>query len=238
MGTVTVALAVTMEVAERGPAAVPFDVPVEPGPDEARELLVRELAQEEYQDARPGVLESILQGILDWFAELISQLNGFSPNLGTLVMVLAALLLIGTAVWVVKPRRNARRRAAAEIFDGDAPLTADEHRRNSREAAGQGDWDTALTERFRALVRSMEERVVLDPQPGRTADEAAAGIAAAFSTEAGRLRTAATRFDSVRYGKVPASGADVDQLAALDDSLAAASPEPAGNGVRPLAVPR
>lgn len=221
-----------------GSAAVPFEVPVEPGPEEARELLVRELAKEEYQDARPGVLESVLQAILDWLAGLIAQLNGFSPNLGTLVLVVAALLLIGAAVWLVKPRRNARSRAAAEMFDGAVPLTADEHRRNSRAAAARGDWDAALTERFRALVRSMEERVVLDPRPGRTADEAAAGIAAAFSTEAGRLRVAANRFDAVRYGKVPATPADLDQLAALDDSLAAASPQPGSSGPAPLAVPR
>ncbi|HXF02934.1 MAG TPA: DUF4129 domain-containing protein [Arthrobacter sp.] len=228
MGAVTVVPAVLAIAA----------APLTPDPEEARELLVRELAKEEYQDARPGVLESALKGILDWFTELISQLNGFSPNLGMLILVLAALLLIGAAVWVIKPRRNARRRAAAEIFDAAAPLTADEHRHNSREAAARGDWDTALAERFRALVRSMEERVVLDPQPGRTADEAAAGIAAAFSTEAGRLRTAANRFDSVRYGKVPASRDDVERLAALDDSLAAASPAAAGVSIPPLAVPR
>ncbi|MEV7647975.1 DUF4129 domain-containing protein [Arthrobacter sp. NPDC089319] len=228
MGAVTVA-----------PAALALAAALlNPDPEEARELLVRELAKEEYQNARPSVLESVLQRILDWFADLISQLNGFSPNLGTLILVLAALLLIGAAVWVVKPRLNARRRAAAEIFDAAVPLTADEHRRNSRDAAAREDWDTALAERFRGLVRSMEERVVLDPQPGRTADEAAAGIAAAFSAEAGRLRAAANRFDSVRYGKVPASRDDVERLAALDDSLAAASPAAARASIPPLAVPR
>ena len=84
----------------------------------------------------------------------------------------------------------------------------------------------------------MEERVGAGSTARRTADEAAAGIAAAFSTEAGRLRTAANRFDSVRYGNVPASRDDVERLAALDDSLAAASPGAAGATFPPLAVPR
>ncbi|AUI53073.1 hypothetical protein AC20117_00305 [Arthrobacter crystallopoietes] len=217
------------------PAAVP---PVTPGEDEARELLIRELAKEPYQEAKPGLLERMLTAVSDWFTDLIESLEGVSPNLGTALIVLAAVLVIGAAIWLVRPRLNARKRAAAEVFDDAVQLTAAEHRRRAAAAAANQEWNTAVAEEFRALVRAMEERVILQPQPGQTADEAAASIAPAFPGHAAEVRRSAALFDGVRYGNLPASEQDYNAVLALDKALAGISPV-FGPGVpSDLAVPQ
>lgn len=207
------------------------------GEDEARELLIRELAKDEYQQAKPGLLEEILRRITDWFTDLVNSLQGASPNLGTLFIVVAVLLVIGAAIWLVRPRRNARAAEAGQVFDADQVLSAEEHRRRAEAAAARGDWDESCTERFRAVVRSMEERVVLARQPGQTADEAARRIGPAFPALAADLLQAASVFDAVRYGKLPASEADARAAAQLDAQLQAT--RPVLNAEAPaLAVPR
>ncbi|GLB66922.1 DUF4129 domain-containing protein [Arthrobacter mangrovi] len=207
------------------------------GEDEARELLIRELAKDEYQQAKPGLLDEILRRITDWFTDLVNSLQGASPNLGTLFIVVAVLLVIGAAIWLVRPRRNARAAEAGQVFDADQVLSAEEHRRRADAAAARGDWDESCTERFRAVVRSMEERVVLARQPGQTADEAARRIGPAFPALSADLVQAATVFDAVRYGKLPASEADSRAAARLDGQLQAT--RPVLNAEAPaLAVPR
>ncbi|MCW2132759.1 DUF4129 domain-containing protein [Arthrobacter sp. VKM Ac-2550] len=217
------------------PAAVP---PVTPGEDEARELLIRELAKEPYQEARPGLLERMLTAVSDWFTDLIESLEGVNPNLGTALIVLAAVLVIGAAIWLVRPRLNARKRGAAEVFDGAARLSAAEHRQRAAAAAASQEWNTAVAEEFRALVRAMEERVILQPQPGQTADEAAASIAPAFPGHAAEVRRSAALFDGVRYGNVPASEQDYNAVHSLFGALAGTSPVFGPRAPSDLAVPR
>jgi hypothetical protein len=217
------------------PAAVP---PVTPGEDEARELLIRELAKEPYQEARPGLLDRILTAVFEWFTDLVESLEGVSPNLGTALIVLAAVLVIGAAIWLVRPRLNARKRAASEVFDDAVQLTAAEHRRRAAAAAASREWNTAVAEEFRALVRAMEERTILQPQPGQTADEAAASIAPAFPGHAAEVRRSAALFDGVRYGNVPALEQDYKTVLSLGSALAGTSPVFSSGTPSDLAVPR
>jgi len=79
-------------------------------------------------------------------------------------------------------------------------------------------------DRFRAVVRSLEERVVLDVRPGRTADEAAAVAGVRFPAEAEALRRGARLFDDVCYGDVPAGPDDDARLRDLDQRLRALRP--------------
>ena len=64
---------------------------------------------------------------------------------------------------------------------------------------------------MRAIVRELETRGVLEPRPGRTADEVAREAGAAVPAVAADLRTAATVFDEVWYGGRPAT-AQADAL--------------------------
>lgn len=72
---------------------------------------------------------------------------------------------------------------------------------------------------MRALVRALEERALLDPRPGRTADEAASEAARPLPGHAARLHTAARDFDDVTYGGRTADEATYRKMSALDDDL-------------------
>lgn len=77
---------------------------------------------------------------------------------------------------------------------------------------------------MRAVVRSLEERTLLDPRPGRTADEAAAEAAASLPDHAEALRAAARAFDDVTYGGRPADADMYARLRTLDLTLTRTKP--------------
>nr|WP_237399411.1 DUF4129 domain-containing protein [Rathayibacter iranicus] len=97
-------------------------------------------------------------------------------------------------------------------------------------AAARGAWDEALVERFRALVRALDERTVLRLSPGTTAHGLASRASAAFPASASTLRRTADDFDRVRYLGLPCGPAEYERVAALDRELAATAPvfEPLG----------
>jgi Domain of unknown function (DUF4129) len=73
---------------------------------------------------------------------------------------------------------------------------------------------------------------LLDPGPGRTADEAAAAAGAAVPSCAASLRQAAQVFDEIWYGGRAATRDHDDLLRALDAQVAAA------RAAQPFEVPR
>ena len=87
-----------------------------------------------------------------------------------------------------------------------------------------GDWAEAVRERFRAIVRELEERALLDAAPGRTADEAAPRRPAGRCPTAPPTCAAAARtFDEIWYGGRPAGrGADAAAARARRPGRAAA----------------
>jgi hypothetical protein len=148
------------------------------------------------------------------------------------------VVLIVTAVILVRPRLNARRKESQGIFDEETALSAAVYRARAEAASSRSDWATAVVEQFRAVVRSAEERAVIDAQPGRTADEVAKQLGVAFSAASDRLASAAWLFDSVRYGEGASSAPDYLSLKALDKELLATRPDYAGSDLPSLAVPR
>ena len=97
----------------------------------------------------------------------------------------------------------------------------------------EGDWDTVVLDGYRAVVAASVERTVLDELPGRTAHEASVELARAFPTEGEALRSAADRFDAVRYGHDRATEADARAVLGLDDRVAGARPM-----LSPVGAPR
>ncbi|WP_280464017.1 DUF4129 domain-containing protein [Nocardia carnea] len=109
--------------------------------------------------------------------------------------------------------------------------TADTHRAAAEHAAAQGDYDTALRERFRAVLRGLEQRGVLEVRRSRTARETSHEVAAALPSElSGEIPPAAGAFDEVVYGGRPA-GADEYHRLARADRFSAAAPPPAADPV-------
>ena len=109
------------------------------------------------------------------------------------------------------------------LFD-DRPRSAAEHRAAAEAQAAQGHWNQAVRERMRAVVRSLEERALLDVRPGRTADEAASEAGAVLPAHADRLHTAARDFDDVTYGGRSAAEGTYRRLATLDTDLERTKP--------------
>ena len=54
--------------------------PLEPGPDEARDLLLDELAKLEYAQAQPTWFDLLTQAIVEWIAQTIRSPSAVSPR--------------------------------------------------------------------------------------------------------------------------------------------------------------
>lgn len=205
-------------------AAGQLDVPVVPGGDAARRWAEQELSRRIYQNAKPGLGQVVWNWIVRFITDFLNGLNGLNGNLGVVLGLVLVCVLAGVAVWLIRPRLNRRLSAPRGIFDHAAVLSGAGHRKLSVAAADRGDFTDAITERFRAIVRAAEERAVIDPQPGRTADEVTGQLIGAFAALRGPLGSAAGLFNSVRYGNADPSSADYRLLVLLDRDLLAERP--------------
>ncbi|HZB50665.1 MAG TPA: DUF4129 domain-containing protein [Mycobacteriales bacterium] len=185
-------------------------VPV--GRDEARQAAERELSKGMYHADQPGPVERTVERVLEWIANLLDRASGAAPG-GGLGLVVLALLIVALAVlvmWRTGPLRRGARRAAPAI-ELSGRLDPEEHRQQADAHAAAGRYAEAVRERMRAIVRELETRGVLEPRPGRTADEVAAEAGALVPTVAADLRTAASVFDEIWFGGRPAN-AQADAL--------------------------
>ena len=211
--------------------------PVLPDAEEARRWAAEELAKPEYRQAAPGWLESFWEGILEWLRSLDASSADAGPLPSSLIGI-AIAVVIAAGVMLARPRLNAKVRQAREVFGTDSSLlTAADYRQRAETAAAAAKWGDAVVDRFRALVRSAEDRTILNPQPGRTADEVARELALPFGAYAHRLNHAARTFDAVRYGNHPALQADYLGIAGLDAELESARPARPAVDRDPAALP-
>jgi hypothetical protein len=200
-------------------------VPVELGRDEAAQLAREELAKQIYRDAGPGLVERLVRWLLEQAGRLLDGAAGVSP--GGYAGLVVVLLLVAAAVVAVRLKVGplGRRAAREEALFVGRTRTAAQHRAAADAHAAAGEWAEAVRERLRAVVRSLEERAVLDERPGRTADEAAADAGRALPSCAAGLRSAAVLFDEVWYGGRPARPESYAALRDLDAQVQAARPD-------------
>ena len=208
----------------RGDDEPPVTLPRDP----AREAARRELSKQMYHENDPSWLQRALEAFWDWVDDLLGAASTATPGgaLGLVVIVVAVLAVLAALWWRLgTPRRSP---VTSPVLFDDRPRSAAEHRAAAEAHAAQGHWNQAVQERMRAVVRALEERALLDPRPGRTADEAAAEAGRALPAHTDRLRTAARDFDDVTYGGRTASEDTYRGLAALDGDLERAKPALAG----------
>ncbi|WP_407317002.1 DUF4129 domain-containing protein [Isoptericola halotolerans] len=221
-----------MSVAATGRALLhATEVPVVPDRETARDWLVEELAKPEYaQDP------SLLMRLLEWILDLFSGIGAVDVSPWRLAVIVAVVLVavVAVAYFVAGPARLRRHaaRGSAVVHEDDA-RTADQMRAAADRAADSQDWTLAVLERFRAVVRGLEERVVLDERPGRTAREAAAAASARLPGLGTALHDAAERFDAVCYGHLPAGPDDDAMMRTLDARATETRPAPAVAEVAP-----
>ncbi|WTF06968.1 DUF4129 domain-containing protein [Streptomyces sp. NBC_01613] len=193
--------------------------------DPAREAARRELSKRMYHENDPSLFQRALNAFWDWVDKLFGSAAAATPGgtLGLVVVIVAVLAVLGALWWRLgTPRREPT--SSAALFD-DRPRSAAEHRAAAEAHAAQGHWNQAVQERMRAIVRSLEERALLDARPGRTADEAAAEAGRALPSHTDRLRAAARDFDDVTYGGRRASEQSSHRIADLDLDLERTKPQ-------------
>lgn len=186
-----------------------------PGPGIGRQTAQRlartELAKPQYHQ------HSLWQLILNYLSRLLDQVTvarlpgGWWAPVVLVVIVLA--LAAGILVWTRSFRWTRRKAPALPLRAG--ARTAREHLREAQRLAGAGDYAEASLECVRAIAAELQERQVLLPRPGRTADEFAAEAGQALPAEAAALRDAAAVFDAICYGKRAGSLAGYQRLAGL-----------------------
>jgi Domain of unknown function (DUF4129) len=206
------------------------------GREQARDLARHELKKQIYHRDEASWLDRLLRRIGDRLDSLFDHVPGDHSGGGgswaALVVLLLILALIAAAIWW---RMGSVRRSAAERGSllEDVPTTADDHRAAAERHAAAGEWPEAIRERLRAIARDLEERVIVEPRPGRTADELAAEAGTALPGHADALLAGVRVFDDVWYGGRDGDAAGYEQLTDLDRRLRTARPTPLAAGGTP-----
>lgn len=209
------------------------DVPVTIPRAPAREAAEDELSKAVYHQNDPGLLQRALEWVWRKFADLMDGASGAAPG-GAVGLVTVIALVI---VLVVVLRLRLGRLRSQPTPDGglfaETPRTAAQHRAAAEQHARNSAWAEAVQERMRAIVRSLEERAVIDPRPGRTADEAVRDAGRHLPAHAAALRDAARTFDDVTYGGRPGSPEAYTTLRDLDTEVGRSKPHFAGTAAGP-----
>jgi hypothetical protein len=127
--------------------------------------------------------------------------------------VIIAVLVIAILTWT-RPAAGRRIRGRS-VLSGKARM-AEDYRRSATRFAEAGDYSQAIVEGVRAIAAELEERGILRPRPGRTADELAVEAAGELPELAADLRAVARLFDDVRYGDRPGTEAGYELLCGVD----------------------
>ena len=186
-----------------------------------------ELSRRPYQEAKPPWTYRALNWLFEQLDKALSRATEVVPG-GALGLVVLVLLVLGVAalvVWRVRP--SGVRRGDEPLFGDSGPLSAAEHRRLADEAAVRQQWAEAVRERLRAVACELESRGVLDPRPGRTADELAREAGAAVPAVAAALSRGVRVFDDVWYGGREADASGYAALVEVDRAVQEARLVPA-----------
>jgi hypothetical protein len=194
--------------------------PLDPSGDEGRRLLRAELLHREYHQ------RDLWGRLTDWLGRLfdrsVGAASGVSGVTVFVTMLIGALLLTGLLLLLSRLRRDRRRRLGRAPLLSDDRVPAAELRRRAEEWLAQGRHEQAVVDGFRAIATRQIERGRLDDQPGATAHEVAARLAASYPEVGSRVGRSADLFDATMYGDRPATRDDATDVLGLDDTLAGA----------------
>lgn len=191
------------------------------GRDPAQRLARQELSKAIYHQT--SVPQAVIDAVGRFLQRLFSGVNTTAPGGWWSLVALAALAVAVIAVIVARVgpfAGSGRRGAHAVLGDETRPLTARQLRDEAAASAAEGEYSTAILQLLRAIAMSCEERGILVPDAGRTADELAAQAGSRFPGHGAELAEAARLFDRIRYGDGTGTQAGYERLRDLDDALA------------------
>lgn len=197
---------------------LPLSTPLDPSGDEGRRLLRAELLKSEYHQ------QHLWQRLLAWLGRLfhgsVHTASGSSWVTVLVTMLLFAMIVTGLALVVSRVRHGRRERTRPAALLPDDRLSAADLRRRAEASLAEGRHAQAVVDGFRALATRQIERGRLDDQPGATAHEVAARLAASYPEQGPRVGRSADLFDATMYGDRPATREDATGVLGLDDTLA------------------
>jgi hypothetical protein len=190
------------------------------GRDPAQRLAREELSKAVYHQT--SIWRVIEEHLITFLRSIFNGASRVTPGgWWTVVALMALAVVIGSVVAVrLGPLARSARRTAALLVPGERRLTAAELRDAAEANAAAGDYATAILQCLRAISAGCEERGILTPEAGRTADEFAKQAGLAFPDHAGDLAAAARLFDQVRYGGDAGTPDGYRSLRDLDAKLA------------------
>ncbi|MFF1821400.1 DUF4129 domain-containing protein [Kribbella sp. NPDC058245] len=179
--------------------------PVDVLRDQAAREAAEELSKSAYRQSGGSLIERALNKLIEWIADLLSNVTGTSPNghLGLILLVALIALIIVVVLWRAGVLRTSKSSKKQAVFDTARPRNAAEYRAQAEREASSGDYAHAIRSRFRACVAELVERTVLDDRAGRTAYEVVADAGRAVPTLRDSLQPAALAFTEVVYGNRP-----------------------------------
>lgn len=184
----------------------------------AHDAAQRELAKPIYPRQSPK------EQFTDWLETLLREMLTRAATVpgGWFTISVLMIVLAAAAVTAVRiARRTLRTGRGDHPLFGGMELSAEQHRATAEHYAASGDWAAAIRHRLRAVARQLEQTHVLNPSPGRTANELARDAGVALPRLAGELSRAAATFNDVSYGELPATEDGYRTVAELDDQLRA-----------------
>jgi hypothetical protein len=187
--------------------------------DEAREAARRELSKRIYGAHEPGWVQRALSWFFRTITEALAKASAVMPGggLGLVLLVVALIAVIVLLRLNLGPLR--RSDILGERGMSARAKTAEDYRREAVEFAAAGDWREAVRARFRAVIRELESRGVIDQRAGRTAGEIAAEASASMPSVAADMRAAAETFNQIWYGGRAATEAAYLRVVSLDEQV-------------------
>ncbi|HYN57223.1 MAG TPA: DUF4129 domain-containing protein [Motilibacterales bacterium] len=204
------------------PTGIPADVPVDLTREQAQRLAELELSDPAYRAGQPGLIERAITWLVEWVQRIADRAADAAP--GGWLGILGLVLLVVVAVLFIRWRIGPVSRSAGLAFTVDPGTSAAQYRARAEELATAGEWDEAVSERMRALVRAGQERGLIDTHPGWTADEVAESVSDRVPEARDLLSRASRTFDEVRYGGRPGSPAAYRAVAEADDRVTTGTP--------------
>jgi hypothetical protein len=194
------------------------------GRDQGQRLAKSELSKAVYH--QESVPQAVAHAISSFLNRILGDVSQATPGGGWSVLALIGLAVVIVAVIAARigPLAGAARRATPLGDPGARPLSARELRQAAEASAATGNYSAAILQRLRAVAAGCEERGILVPDIGRTADELATQLGTRLPGHRAGLAAAAALFDQIRYGDGAGTAEGYRQLRELDTAVGRLGP--------------
>ena len=199
------------------------DTPENPSDASARQQAAQELAKNKY-DTEASILSRLITWLKEHLNIRIFKVSEASTA-DVIITILALLALITIIVVCVRLIRSRKSKNARTItpHDFSHPLfndmrSSDELFTDAEKFLTRGEFDSAVIDSFRGIIRLLAERQTISIHPGLTASEASQAASAALGYSE-LFSSAAACFNRVYFSDAHAHQEECDQLFQLREHV-------------------